>query len=192
MVLGFLLGSVFGFVQITNSLQGALSSYASKGITASIKNYQTNYENQSEFVQSNFSLGVEFDGSTGSLAKMAPAAIVATLFRPFIWESKKLSTLLSSLESLALMIFTLYVLKKVGVMRFFKTIIKSPIVLYCFFYSLLFALFVGATTLNFGTLVRYKIPGIPFYLISLFFILEFNKKIKKGPDTIQAIAVSGV
>ena len=192
LVLFFITGSVLGFVKITNSLQGALSSYASKGITASIKNYQTNYENQSEFVQSNFSLGVEFDGSSGSLAKMAPAAIIATLFRPFIWESKKLSTLLSSLESLALMIFTLYVLRKVGVMRFFKTIIKKPILLYCFFYSLLFALFVGATTLNFGTLVRYKIPGIPFYLISLFFILEFNKKIKKGPEKIQAIAVSGV
>ena len=192
LVLVFITGSVLGFVKITNSLQGALSNYASKGITASIKNYQTNYENQSEFVQSNFSLGVEFDGSSGSLAKMAPAAIIATLFRPFIWESKKLSTLLSSLESLALMIFTLYVLRKVGVMRFFKTIIKKPILLYCFFYSLLFALFVGATTLNFGTLVRYKIPGIPFYLIALFFILEFNKKIKKGPEKIQAIAVSGV
>jgi len=192
LILGFLLGSVLGFVKITNSIQGALSSYASKGITASIKNYQTNYENQSEFVQSNFSLGVEFDGSTGSLAKMAPAAIVATLFRPFIWESKKLSTLLSSMESLALMIFTLYVFRKVGIMGFFRSIVKSPLVLYCFFYSLLFALFVGATTLNFGTLVRYKIPGIPFYLISLFFILEFNKKVKKGPDNIQAVAVSGV
>ena len=192
LIIGFLTGSVLGFVKITNSIQNALSSYASKGIAASIKNYQTNYENQSEFVQSNFSLGVEFDGSAGSLAKMAPAAIVATLFRPFLWESRKLSTLLSSLESLTLMFFTLYVFKKVGIIRFFKTIIKSPIVLYCFFYSLLFALFVGATTLNFGTLVRYKIPGIPFYLISLFFILEFNKKIKKGPEKIQAIAVSGV
>jgi len=191
LVLVFILGSVLGFVKITNSIQGALSSYASKGITESIKNYQTNYENQSEFVQSNFSLGVEFDGSPGSLVKMAPAAIIATLFRPFIWESKKLSTLLSSLESLALMIFTLYTLKKVGIFRFFKTIIKSPLVLYCFFYSLLFALFVGATTLNFGTLVRYKIPGIPFYLISLFLILEFNKKVKKSPDKIQAVAVSG-
>ncbi len=192
LIIGFILGSVLGFVKITSSIQGALSSYASKGITQSIKNYQTNYENQAEFVQSNFSLGVEFDGSVVSLARMAPAAIVATLFRPFIWESKKLSTLLSSLESLALMLFTLYVFRKVGIIRFLKTVVKNPIVLYCFFYSVLFALFVGATTLNFGTLVRYKIPGIPFYLISLFFVLEFNKRAKKGPDNIQAIAVSGV
>ena len=191
LVLGFFVGSIFGFIKIASTIEGALSSYASQGLTQSIKNYQTNYENQAAFVESNFSLGVEFDGSASSLAKMAPAAIIATLFRPFIWESKKLSTLLSSLESLALMLFTLYVLKKVGIIKFFRTIIKSPILMYCFFYSLIFALFVGATTLNFGTLVRYKIPGIPFYLISLFFILEFNGKLKKSPDKIQAIAVSG-
>ncbi len=192
LVIGFFIGSIFGFVKVASSIQGALSGYASKGITASIKNYQTNYENQSEFVQSNFSLGVEFDGSTSSLAKIAPAAIVATLFRPFIWESKKPSTLLSSFESLAIMLFTLYVLRKVGLIKFLRTIIKSPIVMYCFFYSLIFALFVGATTLNFGTLVRYKIPGIPFYLISMFLILEFNKKAKKSPDNVQAVLVSGV
>ena len=192
LVLVFFVGSIFGFVKVASSIKGALSSYASKGIVQGIKNYQVNYENQSSFVESNFSLGVDFDGSAGSLAKIAPAAIVATLFRPFIWESKKLSTLLSSLESLALMLFTLYVFKKVGVIKFLRTIIKNPIIMYCFFYSLLFALFVGATTLNFGTLVRYKIPGIPFYIISLFLILDFNNKLKKSPDKIQAVEVSGV
>lgn len=191
-VLVFFIGSILGFVKITNSIEGVLSKYASEGLSKGIKNYQVNYQNQSDYVESNFSLGVEFDGSVSSLAKMAPAAVIATLFRPFLWESKKLSTLLSSLESLALMLFTLYVIKKVGVFGFLRNIIKNPLVLYCFFYSLIFSLFVGATTLNFGTLVRYKIPGIPFYIISLFLILEFNKKIKKGPDTIQAIEVSRV
>lgn len=189
LVIGFFLGSILGFVKIASTIQGALSQYASGGIAQGIKSYQVNYENQAALVESNFSLGVEFDGSVSSLAKMAPAAIIATLFRPFIWESKKISTLLSSLESLALMLFTLYVLKKVGIIRFIRSIIKNPIILYSFFYSIIFALFVGATTLNFGTLVRYKIPGIPFYLISLFLILEFNKKLKKGPEKIQAVAV---
>lgn len=192
LVVVFFIGSIFGFVRITSSIKGALSSYASKGISESIKNYQVNYENQSEFVESNFSLGVEFDGSTGSLTKIAPAAIIATLFRPYLWESKKLSTLLSSLESLALMLFTLYTLIKVGIFRFFRTIFKSPTILYCFFYSLLFALFVGATTLNFGTLVRYKIPGIPFYIISLFLILDFNQKQKNAQIKSGQFEVSGV
>lgn len=43
---------------------------------------------------------------------------------------------------------------------------------------MVFAIFVGATTLNFGTLVRYKIPAMPFYVISLLLILYYNNKIK--------------
>jgi hypothetical protein len=65
---------------------------------------------QEGWANSNFSLGVEFDGTLISLVKMAPAAIVATLYRPFIWESHKPSTLLSSLESLAIMLLTLKIL----------------------------------------------------------------------------------
>ena len=92
----FFMGSIFGFVRVAKQHPGRIERLCIKRDHESIKNYQTNYENQADFVQSNFSLGVEFDGSTASLAKMAPAAIVATLFRPFIWESKKPSTLLSS------------------------------------------------------------------------------------------------
>ena len=176
----FMVGAVAGSVSVMATIQEALAGYTQKSITQSIKSYQTNYQNQSNLVDSNFSLGVEFDGSILSLAKIAPAAIVATLFRPFIWESKKVSTLLSSLESLSLMLFTLYVFIRVRPFRFFRSIFKDPMVTYCFFYSLVFALFVGATTLNFGTLVRYKIPAMPFYLISIFLILDLNRK-KKNP-----------
>jgi hypothetical protein len=109
---------------------------------------------------------------------MAPAAIVATLFRPYLWESKKLSTLLSSLESLTLMIFAAYVFFRAGPVTFFTSIVRDPMVMFCFFFSVLFALFVGATTLNFGTLVRYKIPCMPFFVIAMVLILEISKKRK--------------
>jgi hypothetical protein len=121
---------------------------------------------------------VEYDGSLNSLLKMSPAAIVATFFRPFLWESKKISTLLSSLESLALMILTFYTLIKAGPVKFFGAIFTNSMIFFCFFYSVLFALFIGATTLNFGTLVRYKIPSLPFYIIAIFLILEDTVKKK--------------
>ena len=79
------------------------------------------------------------------------------------------------------MLFTLFVFIKVGIKKFILTIINKPIVLYCLMFSIIFALFVGATTLNFGSLVRYKIPAIPFYVIGLFFILYFNNKLKLKP-----------
>ena len=186
-----LVGCVFGFVRITNAMQKALGNFAAEGVAQSIKTYQVNYENQAGSASSNFSLGVEFDGSVQSLVRMAPAAVIATLFRPYIWESKKASTFMSSLESLAMMFFTLFVFFKCGPKKFFLTIVNKPIVLYCMLYSLIFALFVGATTLNFGSLVRYKIPALPFYVIGLFLILYFNNKIKIKPGQVPGLVGSG-
>lgn len=192
LIVAFIVGSALSFVKIASSLQNALGGFASQGLTQSIIQYQTNYGNQELMGGSYFTLGVEFDGSASSLVRIAPAAIVATLFRPFLWESKKISTLLSSLESLMLMLFTIYTLRKAGIKNFFYTIINKPIVLYCFIFSIVFALFVGATTLNFGSLVRYKIPSIPFYILSLFFILYFNNKLKINPLGEQALEIKNV
>ncbi|MEO7524608.1 MAG: hypothetical protein ABIT58_10970 [Ferruginibacter sp.] len=176
-----LLGTILGFLTITSAMQKALGGFAAAGVSQSIKIYQTNFEAQANTASSNFSLGVDFDGSARSLLRLAPAAVIATLFRPYIWESKKLSTLLSSFESLALMLFTIFVLYKVGIKKFILTILNKPIIFYCLMFSLVFALFVGATTLNFGSLVRYKIPAMPFYIIGMFFILFFNNKLKAKP-----------
>lgn len=172
--------SVIIFTKAMDKLEGTFGEYATEGLSKSIKSYQQAYESQASFAESNFSLGVVYDGSVGSLIKMAPAAVVATLYRPFIWETRKLSTLITSLESLFIMLFTFKVLYTAGITNFIRTIIKDPTILYCILFSLLFALFVGATTLNFGTLVRYKIPCMPFYLIALFLIIDKNKKNKPG------------
>lgn len=186
-VLGFIIGSMLGFLTITRTMQKALGNFASEGMVKTIKNYQVNFENQAGYATSNFSLGVEFDGTAYSLVRIAPAAVVATLFRPYLWESKKPSTFLSSLESLAIMLLSIYTFIKVGIRRIIRTIIGKPIVMYCLFYSLMFSLFVGATTLNFGTLVRYKIPGLPFYVISMFLLLYFNNKLKQKPDVADGL-----
>lgn len=188
---GFMVGSIIGFSIISTTMQSAVVEYAGEDITEGIASYQKNYNRQNDRAAdgSYFSLGVEFDGSLGSLAKIAPAAIVATFFRPFIWESRNVSTLLSSLESLSLMLFTLYVIKRTGIKNFILTIAKKPVVLYCFIFSMVFALFVGATTLNFGTLVRYKIPCMPFYTCFLFLILYFDRK-KKQEEKTQTVPVA--
>ena len=185
--LTLLVGILVGFTQIMKELQGSMKKYAGESITKTIQGYQKNYADQENWAQSNFSLGVEFDGSMISLVKMAPAAIIATLYRPFIWESRKLSTLLSSLEGLALMLFTLRVLFAVGLRKLFRAM-RDPAILYCILFSLLFALFVGATTPNFGTLCRYKIPCMPFYVIALILIMDkYGKlKIKSSPPVKKA------
>ncbi|HUS01882.1 MAG TPA: hypothetical protein VMY77_09155 [Chitinophagaceae bacterium] len=186
-----ILGSMYGFTKALNSYGDELGQFAAKDVTKSIKRLNQAYENQANagVGNSNFSLGVEFDGSMTGLVKLAPVAISTTFFRPFLWESHKPSTLLSSIEALLLLLFTLYIVFKAGLFYFFKLITRDPLIMYCFLFSCVFALFVGASTLNFGSLVRYKIPCMPFYLISLFLIHEnvkqraINKQLIKSETT---------
>lgn len=180
------LGGIVGLYVASEKLQAEMGNLALDKLAESVQNQQENFINMSSKAESSFSLGVEYDGSVGSLVKIAPAAINATLFRPYLWESKKISTLLSSLESLSLMFFFLFVLKTAGPIRFIKTIFKDPMVLFCLMFSVLFAFFIGATTLNFGTLVRYKIPCMPFFIIALILIYENNRPIKKAHLNKQA------
>ena len=186
-----IIGSIFAGQQVMKKFEKDMGGEAANGITEQIKHQQDTYQQQAAqgIGESNFSLGVDFDGSMSGMMKMAPAAIMATLYRPFIWESTKISTLLSSLESLALMILTLSILFKVGVIRFFRTIVKDPTITYCFLFALLFALFVGATTPNFGTLCRYKIPCMPFYVIALFLIRD--KCLRTKPLIPAKVKVTG-
>lgn len=185
-----IVGSMFGFTKALNTYGDELGQFAVKDLTKSIKRYNKAYENQasSGSANSNFSLGVEFDGSMVGLAKLAPIAISTTFFRPFLWESHKPSTLLSSLESLLLLLFTAYIIFKAGIFGFFKLVTRDPLIMYCFLFSCVFALFIGASTLNFGSLVRYKIPCMPFYLISLFLIYENIKQKAANKLNIQTAA----
>jgi hypothetical protein len=77
---------------------------------------------------------------------------------------------------------------KAGVIHFIKNIFTDPMIMYCFWYALLFAIFIGTTTLNFGTLVRYKIPCIPFYLIALMLILAKSKNKNSGNPVTETTA----
>lgn len=166
--------SIFGFTQILSSYNDELGAYAVDDLTSSISSLNASIGQMDgrEDAASNFSLGVEYDGSFDGLIKIAPVAIATTFFRPFIWEAHKISQLMAAIESLVLMFFTLYVLFKAGLFRFIKLILTDPLIMYCFLFAVVFGLFIGASTLNFGTLVRYKIPCLPFYTISLFLIYE--------------------
>ncbi len=173
-----IIGSVFAFSKIMVKLKDELGQYAVSNITQNIKSLNDAYENQAG--GSTFSYGTEFDGSVSGLIKMAPIFIGTTFFRPFLWESKKVATILSSLEGLVILIFSIIIFFKAGIVTTFRTLTKNPLATYCFLFAVIFALFVGATTLNFGSLCRYKIPCMPFYLIALFLIQDAAKQKKES------------
>lgn len=117
---------------------------------------------------------------TGIL-KIIPKALTASLYRPFIWEARKLTSLFAAIESTFLLCFTVYVFLRKGFIRNFKTIFSDNTIIFTLMFSLVFATAIGLNCFNLGTLVRYKIPCMPFFILSLILILRKNEE-KKNAD----------
>ncbi len=143
------------------SIQGALKT------ATSFQGYHTFLAETSN--ASGYHLGT-MDGSTFSIVRNIPAAINVTLFRPYPWETKNPVMLLSALESFALMLLTIRIFYRTGIGRTFRAIGNNATVFFCIFFAMFFGFCVGFTAYNFGALVRYKIPCIPFFVAGLFIL----------------------
>lgn len=153
-----------------------------------VKDFQHSYgmtENIEENSRAGFEIG-EFDGSLNSILIKSPLAIFTCLFRPFPWESRKVIIFFASLESILVLIFTLFVMIRLGILRFFKTIFVTPHLLFCFSISIFFALIIGFTTFNFGTMIRYKVIFIPFYYFLLVNLYSNYRPQKKNTNPVTA------
>jgi len=100
-------------------------------------------------------------------------SIIATFFRPFIWEINTPMALLSAFESVVFLFLTLFFMFKKGVKEFFSVAFSDGRIMMCFVFAFVFAFAVGSSTANFGALSRYKIPCTPFYMLLL--LLLYNK-----------------
>lgn len=116
-----------------------------------------------------------FDASITGIISKAPAAINMALFRPYIWDARNPVMILSGLENLFTLCFTLYIIIRVRLRSLIKSLFSHPLLVFSVLFSLFFAFSVGLTTANYGALVRLKIPFIPFYISALFILYEFNK-----------------
>lgn len=141
--------------------------------------FQTSHEMLSEAgrVGSGYSLGT-LDGSLFNTLSKVPAAINVTLFRPYLWEVTSPIVLLSAIESTIMLFFTIRIIYKTGLVLTLKSLINNPTAFFCIFFAMFFGFCVGFTAYNFGALVRYKIPCIPFYVAGLY-ILRYQIEIEQ-------------
>ncbi len=170
--------SLLGYLLLIN-LSSDFGQYSSaENILYKAQNTQYDLK-QSYYGGNSFDIG-EFDASaTGVLSKL-PEAIMAGLFRPFLWESKNFVMIIAATENSVLMLLTIFLLVKLGIYRFYKVIAKEPILFFSVIFSLFFAFSVGLTSANFGAMVRYKIPAVPFYLSSLLIINNYYQQKRRA------------
>lgn len=124
------------------------------------------------------------DGTTSAAIRLMPNAILAGMIRPFIWEANSPFMLLSALENLIIIFLIIRLFVKGGIIKPIRNLFSIPLLLFCFIFSILFAYMLGLTTSNFGALMRFKIPMLPFLFSGLlisnyFFTKRYKSKFKQ-------------
>lgn len=185
----------FAFVMLGMGLAFNISTIVNDLVEDSymqIQSFQHNYQAvnaEDESSQAAVDFG-EIDGSLGSLVMKGPWAIFTCLYRPFLWESRKIVILFTSLESFLLLLSTLYLLFMLRIIGFFRACFRNRMILYSLIASLLFALIIGFTTFNFGTMIRYKIILLPFYYFMLVAIYTYLTEQQKRKSLAQNVTIA--
>lgn len=109
--------------------------------------------------------GSSFQLNTTNPALLFLNGMVATFFRPFPWEINSFIVLFSALESFIFLSLLVYLFYNKGFIAPIKKIFDTPILVLSFSFAIIFAVSIGISTTNFGSLSRYKIPCLPFYLM---------------------------
>ena len=97
-----------------------------------------------------------------SIILHAPKALVAALFRPFIWEASNVIQFLAAGENLVVLVLTF---------GFVIAVVKgrnppgSSLALPLIMYFTLLGIFLALSTPNFGTLSRYRVGFEPFFIL---------------------------
>jgi len=125
-----------------------------------------------------FNIGAD-SNSLLSMLFAAPFALGAALFRPFLWEANNTMMFISALENACVFLFTLWMIYKIGIKNLILFVGRSPLLVFSISFCLIFALGVGFSTPNFGALVRYKIPAMPFFMAALFMLKHYADSSKK-------------
>jgi hypothetical protein len=166
---------VVGFVVLQAVTQSEIAAqYSTDKLLQTVQGVQGSFSSP-EGSGSNFTVG-SAGNSVTSLILLYPLGLVATLFRPYLWESGSPLMFLTGLEAFAILYLTLLAMYRIGIRDFFKYMFSDSVIVFCFVFTFLFAGIVGITTTNFGALARYKIPCLPFYLFMIFIIMDKSGK----------------
>jgi hypothetical protein len=147
------MGDLLGLYSVDKVLERAVITY---------KDLKSDY-----YGGNTFDIG-EFEANVPSMLAKAPAAINVALFRPYIWEANNIVMILSGLEGLILLFLAIRMVVKLRLIGIFPMLVKNHLLTFSLIFSLFFAFSVGISTSNFGSLVRYRIPALPFFVACLF------------------------
>ncbi len=134
----------------------------------------------------------DFDPSVLGLLSKFPIATWVGIYGPHPWQAHNAVAAISSLESTLLLLFTFWIFFTAGPAYFFRKVFQSPFLFSLFFFSIFFFFITGLVSGNFGNLVRYRIPALPFFVSILVIVwaqFQADKKLEKEEAEIRKLSL---
>lgn len=171
---------LLGSIAMLNSLGDRLGKFSLDEALNTTKVLQDDMKRSEQYGENYFDIGTVDGTWSGALSKL-PIAVNAALFRPYLWETRNIVVAISAMENAWLLGLTLLMLWESKIIYFIRGIRKNALIMMCLLFSVAFAFIIGLTTPNFGALVRFKIPLVPFYVSAMFIIrhLAFEWKMER-------------
>jgi hypothetical protein len=136
---------------------------------------QHDFINLSQFVKSGSVIKSEYlEPNLWSFIINSPVAFANTLLRPFFFEVKSVFMALASFENLIVIFFGL-----ICIFFFKRKIENKNFLMFSVFFVLIIFTLTGLITPVIGAIVRYKIPALPFLIITFIILTDKEKLLKK-------------
>jgi len=124
----------------------------------------------------------------------APAALLTSLFRPFLFEVHNIPALVNAVETTVLTILFARILftRNLGKVR--RQIADNPLLVFCVVFVVAFGIAVGLASSNMGTLSRYRSPLLPFFVVLLLALgkplraRSLAKDVRRGTERVLGAA----
>jgi hypothetical protein len=124
----------------------------------------------------------------------APAALLTSLFRPFLFEVHNIPSLVNAVETTALTILFVRILFTRNLANVRRQIVDNPFLVFCVVFVMAFGIAVGLAASNLGTLSRYRSPLLPFFVVLLLVLgkplraRSPQKDVRRGPEGVLGAA----
>lgn len=132
--------------------------------------------------------GSDIDLGGDSTTQQVGLGLINALFRPFIFEARNPASFGAAVETTMVTVATLWLLLRGGRLATIRTLARTPILVFSGVFTLLFAVAVGVTTGNLGTMSRYRAPMMPFYALLILLLLRRAREAAAAPATRTALA----
>jgi len=146
---------------------------------------------------SNYALGAETPPTLVGQLAFVPVALLASLFRPTIFEARNLLMLANAAETTLLTLLFLRMLFTRNFRGIRRQAMEDPFLVFCAVFVLTFGIAVGLTSTNLGTLSRYRSPILPFFVVLLvvlgkpFRVRSSAGTMRRAPETVPRSSLVG-